>query len=256
MPNKPKTQAHQSYYYSLTQMVLFAMVEIVGTGGVKDTDYFVVDEDTATAGLTLFLVPRAPIGSSNVIAVVSGLNDDSDTDSASITVATLAQQDKAYMVTQAGGSPAAWTDVSDVTLQASGYGVAGDWVEVIGVPNPTVDGNWTAVHYMRSSDITPGPALQPIPSGMDPQRVTNRVRQEHGFALSGLYVDNDTGLSYLRGREICFMVENHEDGGPVVSEYIVLGNAAVQDAPPSAADNADITIAASGTYRRRLVYAL
>ncbi|MHA2068689.1 MAG: hypothetical protein ACXABY_30365, partial [Candidatus Thorarchaeota archaeon] len=150
---------------------------------------------------------------------------------------------------------AAWTDVTTVALDAADYGTAGDIVELIVVPNPTVQGNWTGIDYIRSMDITPGQMIEPVPSDMEPQLVTRRMRMEHSVDVSGEYVDNNTGLAVIRGRETCFMVEHHEDGGPVISEYVILGNAAIQDAPPSAPDNAPITISASGSYRRRLIYA-
>lgn len=256
--NKPKTQAHQSYYYSLTGMTLFGAFEIVGTAGVKNTDYYVVDEDVAPAGVTMFLVPRTPILGIDIIAIVAGLNSDTNNDSDAMTVAAYSQADSAIMVLNSAAA-ATWTDidVADVNtaLQVAGYGSAGDLVELVGVPNPTVDANWTAVHYVRSLDVTPGQMIEPVPSEMEPQRVTRRIRQEQTVDVSAEYVDNNTGFSQIRGRETCIMVEQHEDGGPVVSEYWILGNAAIQDAPPSAPDNAAIMISAGGSYRRRLIYA-
>ena len=83
--NLPKSQAHAQYKYSLTEMVLFGTVEIItGTGAVAGTDYNFVDEDAASAGLTLFLVPSTPIGATNSLDVIlSGTNSDSNNDSAS-----------------------------------------------------------------------------------------------------------------------------------------------------------------------------
>jgi hypothetical protein len=236
-------------------MTLLAVIEVItGSSNVLNTDYFTVDKDVAPAALTLFLVPRTPIGSVAVGGVVSGLNDDSDNDSDEVTVAANSQADSAARVLNTA-AVALWTDVSSFALDTPDFGSAGEIVEIIGTPNPTVDGNWTGVDYIRSMDITPGQMIEPVPSDMEPQLVTRRIRQEHSFDISGEYVDNNTGLAAIRGREVCLMVEHHEDGGPVVSEYIILGNAAVQDAPPSAPDNAPITISASGSYRRRLIFA-
>lgn len=253
--NKPKRQEHQAYYYSLTGMTLFAVIEIItGAGDTLDTDYYTVDKDTAASGLTLFMVPRTPIASVAVEGIVAGLNSDTDSPSDTTTVPANSQADSAVMVLNTAAA-ATWTDTTTFDLDATDYGTAGDIVELIGVPNPEVDGNWIGVDYIRSLDITPGQMIEPVPSDMEPQLVTRRIRQEHSFDISGEYVDNNTGLSNIRGREVCLMVEHHEDGGPVVSEYVILGNAAVQDAPPSAPDNAPITISASGSYRRRLIYA-
>lgn len=251
--NKPKTQAHQSYYYDLTNMVLFGKIEIVSGSGVLDTDYFFVDDDIAASGLTLFMVPRTPIGAVDISAVMSGLNSDSDGDSDSTTVPAYKQADSAIRVDNSA-APATWTDVSAAVLQASDYGSAGDLVELIGIANPETDGLWTSMNYIRSFDVTPGQSIEPVPSEMEPQLTTRRIRQEQTFDLSGEYIDNNTGIPRIRGMEVCLMVEQHEDGGPVVSEYWVLGNAAVQDAPVSAPDNAPQSISASGSYRRRLIY--
>jgi hypothetical protein len=182
------------------------------------------------------------------------LNDDTNNPSDATTVDASSQADSAVMVLNSAAA-AAWTDVTTVALDAADYGTAGDIVELIVVPNPTVQGNWTGIDYIRSMDITPGQMIEPVPSDMEPQLVTRRMRMEHSVDVSGEYVDNNTGLAVIRGRETCFMVEHHEDGGPVISEYVILGNAAIQDAPPSAPDNAPITISASGSYRRRLIYA-
>ena len=236
-------------------MTLYAVIEIItGAAAVLDTDYFTVDKDTSTAGKTLFMVPRTPIGATGVEGITAGLNDDTNNPSDEMTVPAYSQADSAVRVLNSA-AVALWTDVSGFTLNAADFGTAGDIVELIGVPNPTVDGNWTGVDYIRSLDITPGQMIEPVPSDMEPQLVTRRMRQEHSFDISGEYVDNNTGLAAIRGREVCLMVEHHEDGGPVVSEYVILGNAAVQDAPPSAPDNAPITISAAGSYRRRLIFA-
>lgn len=240
-------------------MTLYASIEIItGTAAVLDTDYFTKDKDVSPTALTMFMVPRTPIGAVAVEGVVSGLNDDTDSDSDSMTVAANSQADSAVRVLNTG-AVALWTDVdtpAGFALDTTpNFGTAGDIVELIGVPNPTVQGNWTGVDYVRSLDITPGQMIEPVPSDMEPQLVTRRMRQEHNFDVSSEYVDNNTGLAAIRGREVCLMVEHHEDGGPVISEYVILGNAAVQDAPPSAPDNAAITIAATGSYRRRLIFA-
>lgn len=253
--NKPKTQAHQSYYYSLVGMTLFATIEIItGSGDTLNTDYFTVDKDTTAESVVLFMVPRSPIGSTDVKGVVSGLNADGDGDSDAMTVDALSQADSGILVLNSSAA-VAWTDVSSFALDATSYGSASDLVELIGVPNPTVDGNWTGIDFIRSFDVTPGQTIEPVPSEMEPQLVTRRVRQEQTFDISGEYVDNATGLPLIRGREVCIMVEQHEDGGPVVSEYWILGNAAVQDTPVSGPDNAALSISASGSYRRRIIYA-
>lgn len=255
MSNKPKTQAHQSYYYSYTGMTLMAVIEIItGAGDTINVDYYTVDKDVAPAGVTLFMVPRTPLGATAVEGVVSGLNADADGDSDEMTVPARSQADSAIKVLNTAAA-VLWTDVSAFDLNAVDYGSVGDIVELIGVPDPEVDGNWTGFDFVRSLDLTPGQMIEPVPSEMEPQLVTRRIRQEQTFDVSGEYVDNNTGLAAIRGREVCLMVEQHEDGGPVVSEYWVLGNAAVQDAPPSAPDNAPITISAAGSYRRRLILA-
>jgi hypothetical protein len=252
--NKPKRQEHQAYYYSLTGMTLFAVIEIItGSGNTLDTDYYTVDKDSTTDTVVLFMVPRTPIGSTAVEGVVTGTSSGAGTGDTT-EVAANSQADSAVLVLE-GAAVETWTDVASFALHASDYGTAGDIVELIGVPNPLVDGNWTGIDYIRSLDITPGQMIEPVPSDMEPQLVTRRIRQEHAFDISGEYVDNNTGLAAIRGREVSIMVEHHEDGGPVVSEYVILGNAAVQDAPPSAPDNAPITISAAGSYRRRLIYA-
>lgn len=255
--NKPKTQAHLSHYYSLTGMTLFAAIEIVSGSGVKNTDYYVVDDETTTDTVVLFLVPRTPIGAVDVSAIVAGLNSDSDNNSDSTTVDAYKQADSAILVLNTAAA-ATWTDVdaadAAMALQASDYGTAGDLIELIGVPNPTVDALWTSLHYIRSLDVTPGQTIEPVASEMEPQRVTRRVRQEQTFDISGEYVDNNTGLPRVRGMEVSFMVEHREDGGPVISEYVILGNAAVQDAPISAPDNAPLSISTTGSFRRRLIY--
>jgi len=254
--NKPKTQAHQSYYYAQTGMTLFAVIEIItGSAAVLNTDYFTVDKDTTTDTVVLFMVPRAPIRATAVKGIVTGLNSDADTDSDATTVPALRQADSALLVLNSAAAET-WTDVSAFALDAASYGTAGDIVELIGVPNPTVDGNWTGVDYIRSLDVTPGQTIEPVPSEMEPQLVTRRLRQEQTFSISGEYVDNNTGLPVIRGQDtVCLLVEQHEDGGPVVSEYWILGNAAVQDTPVTAPDNAALSITADGSYRRRLIYA-
>lgn len=254
--NKPKIQAHQSYYYALTGMTLMARIEIItGAGDTLNTDYFTVDKQTTADTVVLFMVPRRPLKATAVEGIVSGLNSDGDADSDEMTVAAYAQADSAILVLNSGAAEA-WTDVSAFDLNAVDYGTAGDIVELIAVPNPTVDGNWTGVDYIRSFDITPGQMLEPVPSDMEPQLVTRNLRLEHTFDISGEYVDNNTGLPVIRGRDtVCFLVEQHEDGGPVVSEYWILGNAAVQDTPVTAPDNAALSISAPGSYRRRLIYA-
>jgi hypothetical protein len=236
-------------------MTLLSSVEIItGAGNTLNTDYYTKDKDVAPSGLTLFAVPRTPIGTTDITITISGLNDDTNNPSDATTVDASSQADSAVMVLNSAAA-AAWTDVTTVALDAADYGTAGDIVELIVVPNPTVQGNWTGIDYIRSMDITPGQMIEPVPSDMEPQLVTRRMRMEHSVDVSGEYVDNNTGLAVIRGRETCFMVEHHEDGGPVISEYVILGNAAIQDAPPSAPDNAPITISASGSYRRRLIYA-
>jgi len=236
-------------------MTLFAVIEIItGSAAVLNTDYFTVDKDTTATTVVLFMVPRAPVGATAVKGIVSGLNSDSDNDSDATTVAAQAQADSATLVLNSAAAET-WTSTTAFALDAASFGTAGDIVELIGVPNPTVDGNWTGVDYIRSLDVTPGQTIEPVPSEMEPQLVTRRIRQEQTFSISGEYVDNSTGLPLIRGREVCIMVEQHEDGGPVVSEYWVLGNAAVQDAPVSAPDNAALSITADGSYRRRLIYA-
>jgi len=236
-------------------MTLFASIEIItGAAAVLNTDYFTKDKDVAPAALTMFMVPRTPIGAVAVEGVVTGLNDDSNTDSDAMTVDALSQADSATRVLNSA-AVALWTDASAFALDATDYGSAGDIVELVGAPNPTVQGNWTGIDFIRSLDITPGQMIEPVPSDMEPQLVTRRIRQEHGVDISGEYVDNNTGLAAIRGREVCLMVEHHEDGGPVISEYVILGNAAIQDAPPSAPDNAPITISAGGSYRRRMIFA-
>jgi len=237
-------------------MTLFAVIEIItGTAAVLNTDYFTVDKDTTTDSVVLFMVPRTPIRSTAVKGIVSGLNSDSDNPSDATTVAALKQADSAILVLNSAAA-ATWTDVSSFALDAASFGTAGDLVELIGVPNPTVDGNWTGVNYIRSFDVTPGQTIEPVPSEMEPALVTRRVRQEQTFDISGEYVDNNTGLPVIRGQDtVCLLVEQHEDGGPVVSEYWILGNAAVQDTPVSAPDNAALSISATGSFRRRLIYA-
>jgi hypothetical protein len=237
-------------------MTLFAVVEIItGTAAVLNTDYYTVDKDTATvATVVAFLVPRTPIGTTAVEGTVTGTTAGTSP-SDSMTVTANSQADSAFLVTDNTGDVSTWSDVTAFTLDAANFGTAGDIVEIIGVPDPTVDGNWTGIDYVRSLDITPGQMIEPVPSDMEPQLVTRRMRMEHSFDISGEYVDNNTGIATIRGREVSVMVEHHEDGGPVVSEYIILGNAAIQDAPISAPDNAPITISTSSTYRRRLIYA-
>lgn len=253
--NKPKLQSHFQYKYTLTEMCLFGTIEIVGTGGVQDTDYFYVDEDTVASGLTVFLVPQVPVQSVDIKAVLSGTNSDSNQDSDTITVDTLTQLNKAIRVDNSG-SPATWTDVSDAVLQAGGYGAAGDQVDVIGVPNPATDALWTDLRYVLSNDLTPGASRMAIPDRMEPARTNVRIREDNTFSVSNRFVDNDGSntIAKMRGRTVCFMIESHEDGGPVVTEYQVLGNAAFNEMPINAPDNGDVSIAASGFYRKWLVY--
>ena len=197
-------------------MTLYAVIEIItGAAAVLNTDYFLVDKDVAPAALTLFMVPRTPIGAVAVEGVTGGLNDDSDNDSDALTVTANSQADSAFRVLNSA-AVALWTDVDSFVLDATDFGTAGDIVELIGIPNPTVDGNWTGVDYIRSLDITPGQMIEPVPSDMEPQLVTRRMRQEHSFDISGEYVDNNTGLSNIRGREVCLMIEHHEDGGQLL----------------------------------------
>ena len=253
--NKPKRQEHQAYFYSLTGMTLMSSIEIItGAGDTMDTDYFTKDKDVAPAAVTLFMVARWPLGAVDLKGLVDGLNDDGDGQSDAVTMPASSQADTAVIVLN-GAAAALWTDTTTFDLDAADYGSINDIVELIGVPNPTVQGNWTGIDYIRSLDVTPGPMIEPVPSDMEPQLVTRRLRQEHSVDVSGEYVDNNTGLAVLRGRETCFLVENHEDVGAVITEYWLIGDAAIQDAPPSAPDNAPITISASGSYRRRLIYA-
>jgi len=237
-------------------MTLFSVIEIItGSANVLNTDYFTVDKDTTADTVVLFAVPRSPIGAVDIDLTVSGMNSDTNQDSDEVTVSAYDQADSAALVLNSAAA-ATWTDVTTVALGTPEYGSANEIVELIGVPNPITDALWTGVDYIRSLDVTPGSMIEPVPSEMEPQLVTRRIRQEQTFDISGEYVDNNTGLPVIRGREsVCLMVEQHEDGGPVVSEYWILGNAAVQDTPVSAPDNAALSISASGSYRRRLIYA-
>ncbi len=254
--NKPKTQAHQSYYYALTGMTLMSVIEIItGSSNVLNTDYFTVDKDSTTDTVVLFAVPRSPIASVDIDLTIQGVNADSSNPSDEITVPANVQADSAYLVLNTGAA-VTWTDVTTVTLGTPEFGTSNEIVELIAVANPVTDALWTGINYIRSLDVTPGQAIEPVPSEMEPQLVTRRMRQEQTFDISGEYVDNNTGLPVIRGRDtVCIMVEQHEDGGPVVSEYWILGNAAVQDTPVSAPDNAALSISAAGSYRRRLIYA-
>ena len=237
-------------------MTLFSVIEIItGSANVLNTDYFTVDKDTTADTVVLFAVPRSPIGAVDIDLTVSGMNSDTNQDSDEVTVSAYDQADSAALVLNSAAA-ATWTNVTTVALGTPEYGTSNEIVELIGVPNPITDALWTGVDYIRSLDVTPGSMIEPVPSEMEPQLVTRRIRQEQTFDISGEYVDNNTGLPVIRGREsVCLMVEQHEDGGPVVSEYWILGNAAVQDTPVSAPDNAALSISASGSYRRRLIYA-
>jgi len=237
-------------------MTLFSVIEIItGAGNMLNTDYFTVDKDTTADTVVLFAVPRSPIASVDIDLTISGLNSDSDNPSDEMTVEAEQQADSAVLVLNSAAAET-WTDVTTVALGTPEYGTANEIVELIGVPNPLTDALWTGMDYIRSLDVTPGQMIEPVPNEMEPQLVTRRIRQEQTFDISGEYVDNNTGLPVIRGRDaVCVMVEQHEDGGPVVSEYWILGNAAVQDTPVSAPDNAALNISAAGSYRRRLIYA-
>lgn len=256
--NLPKSQAHVQYKYSLTEMVLFGTVEIItGTGAVSGTDYNFVDEDTTTETLVLFLVPSTPIGVTNDLdLVISGLNADTNNDSDTLTVAALTQLNSAIRVEQAGGTATTWTDVTGAVPQVTGYGNTNDQVDICGIPSPTDDALWTNLRYMRGHDITPGASRTPIPDRLEPARVTIRIRETNEFSVTEDYVDTDGAytVSKLRGRTCCFMIEQHEDGGPVVTEYQVLGNAAFNEMPISFGDNDVGSITASGFYRKFISY--
>lgn len=257
--NLPKSQAHAQYKYCIDPiMVLMGTVEIItGSGAVSGTDYNFVDEDDATTALTLFLVPSTPIGVTNDLdLILSGLNTDSNNPSDTLTVAALTQLNSAVRVDQVGGTPTTWTDVTGAVPQVTGYGNTNDQVDICGIPSPTNDALWTNLRYMRNHDITPGASRVPIPDRLEPARVTIRIRESNEFSVTGDYVDNDgvSTISKLRGRTCCFMIEQHEDGGPVVTEYQVLGNAAFNEMPISFGDNAVGTITGSGFYRRLIMY--
>lgn len=255
--NLPKSQAHAQYKYSLTPMVLFGTVEIItGAGAVEGTDYNFVDEDAATAGLTLFLVPSTPIDAVDLDLIISGLNADTNTPSDVITVSALTQLNSAVRVDQVGGIPTTWTNVAGAVPQVTGYGSTNDQVDICGIPSPTNDALWTNLRYVRGHDITPGPSRMPIPDRLEPVRVTIRIRETNEFSVTEDYVDTNGAytVSKLRGRTGCFMIEQHEDGGPVVTEYQILGSAAFNEMPTSFGDNAVGSITASGFYRKFISY--
>jgi len=256
--NLPKSQAHAQYKYTLTEMVMFGTVEIItGLGAVSGTDYNFVDGSTHATGLTLFLVPFTPIGVTNDLdVIVSGLNADTNNPSDTLTVAALTQLNSAIRVEQAGGTATTWTDVTGAVPQATGYGNVNDQVDICGIPAPTNDALWTDLLFQRSNDITPGPSRLPIPNRLEPAYCTIRIRESNEFSVTGDYVDNNSEftISKLRGRTCCFMIEMHEDGGPVVTEYQVLGNAAFNEMPISFGDNAVGSIVGSGFYKRLIMY--
>lgn len=248
---KPKLQSYQIYKYpeNFVNMTLMGSVEFVGSGGVNGTDWFYVKEDESPVAVAVFVVPPIPTGPASIKLTLTSGSVNSDT----ITIPAGTAPNTAFIVTK-DGVPVSWTDVDSVTLSSGGYGAAGDIVEIIGCPNPLVDDDWVKINYVRSNDISSGPNISPVPDGMDPAKCVIRVRPNNTFSISGQYIKSSVGLGTLRGRQTCLLIEVHEDGGPVVDEYIILGGASIGEYPISASDNAEITTSVSGTYRRLIIY--
>jgi hypothetical protein len=247
----PKMQSHYRYKYTFTQMVWFATINIMDNGGVKDTDYELEDLVTAASGLTLFLVPQVPIQAGAISAVIGGLNSDSDNDSDAVAMAARSAAGKAFRVDNTA-APATWTDVDDVTLQASDYGTGGDIIDCLGFPNPASSGLWTVLMFERSHDWSPGASRVPVADRMNPAYTNIRTRESNEVSVSCDYVtaDHATSLPGLRGQTICFIAEARQDGGPIVEEYQILGNFVVNEPTVSAPENGVVTFSASGFYSK------
>lgn len=248
---KPKLQSYQIYKYPVNfiNMTLMGSVEFVGSGGQSGTDWFYVKEDQSSTPVAVFVVPPIPTGSASIKLALTSGSATSDV----ITIPPGTAPNTAFLVTK-DNVPVEWTDVDSVSLSSPGYGSAGDIVEIIGCPNPLVDEDWVKINYVRSNDISSGPNIAPVADGMDPAKCVIRVRSSNTFSISGQYIKSSIGLGTLRGRQTCLLIEMHEDGGPVVDEYIILGGASIGEYPISASDNAEVTTSISGTYRRLLIY--
>lgn len=254
MPNKPKMQSYNVYKYSLVDMVFFGTVEILGGGSTLNTHFFYKDEDTATTALTLFLCPARPVGAVAIGATVSSSGGSGTP--AEITIAAYTQEGTASLVTASGGAACTATDVSAVALHATNFGSAGDMVDVLGFKDPRTDANYTELSYVQSNDDNPGNVMLPVANQMEAQKAVIRQRGTNGVSLTQNYVDNNTGIPKLRGREVTLLIEVHENGGPVVTEYQMFGQCAVGEVSKSDPENALSIISASGTYRKKCVYAV
>ena len=96
-----------------------------------------------------------------------------------------------------------------------------------------------------------------IADRMDPVDEIITIRGENTFSWNWNYFANDyaNSPSKLEGRVVSLLLEMHTDGGPVVQEYEMLFDAAFNETPRTAGDNALMTQTGSGFFTKRLVYA-
>ncbi len=245
-------QSYNVYKYTLTDMVIFGTVEILGGGNVINTNFYFKDEDTAGSALTLFLCPSRPVQGTDIAITVTSSGGSGTPDE--ITIAAYTGEGVGSLVVTAGGVACTATDVSTVALDLTSYGTAGDLVDVLGFKDPRTDANYTELSYVNSNDDNPGSVLLPVANQMEPQKAVIRQRGANGLSIVQNYVDNNTGLPKLKGREVTFLVEVHENGGPVVTEYQMFGQVGVGDVPVSNPENALTTVSATCFYRKRCIY--
>ena len=239
----PRSQPEAILRWNVSQpCVLMGEVEVTAV----DACTYTAEGDTIPSGdanYYLFVIPKVPLGATQVVLTINGEDYGSGAKSGTVTIPALATYDAAGIVSGGDG----WGAISTVTCAG---GTANDLLEIWAVPD--ID-QFTRWRYLQSFDLDNSPFMMPVPDGFVPAYTAIKVRRGASLTFNKVYVDYTDSFDRVRGRNVTLIIDLHPEGGPLVSEYIIICNGYIS-ANQNAGDNALIISAAEGGDRRVLRY--
>lgn len=239
----PRSQPEAILRYNISQLcVLIGEVWVTAAGACTYT----AEGDaipTGDANYYLFVIPKVPLGNAQVVVTINGEDYGSGPKSGTATIPALATYDAASIVTGGDG----WGGITSVTCTG---GTANDQLEIWAVPD--ID-QFTRWRYLQGFDLDNSPFMTPVPDAFDPAYAAIKDRRGASLTFNRVYVDYADSFDRIRGRDVTLLIDLHPEGGPIVSEYIIIANGFLS-AAQNAGDNALIISAAEGGDRRVLRY--
>lgn len=239
----PRSQPEAVLRYNIEQpCVLMGEVHVTGAGACTYT----AEGDTIPSGdanYYLFVIPKVPMGASQVVLTINGEDYGSGAKSGTVTIPALATYDAAGIVSGGDG----WGAISTVTCVG---GTTNDLLEIWAVPDFDQFTRW---RFLQGFDFDNSPYMIPVPDCFDPAYSAIKVRRDASLTFSKIYQDYIDGFDKIRGRDVTLLIDFHPEGGPLVSEYLIIANGHLS-AAQNAGDNALIISAAEGGNRRLIRY--